>query len=910
MPANSLLQIRKGTASQWSEVNPVLSSGEPGYDTTNSILKIGDGVSNWSSLNSHKHNISDINGFASGVADTINTEMIGGSGISLIYSSQNNTVTISVTGIVSGGEGGGSSGPVTVADITDFNIGVSGLIENIYAPLSSPVFTGVPIVPTANSGSNDNQIANTKFVRNEIASVINSAPEALDTLYELAGALGNDSNFATTITNTLSNKASLSGAIFTGAVTIPSGSINATTLSVTGVPVSVSGHTHSISDILDFDTSVDAKFDTNVVGGSGILLSFDSNTQTLSINALNTGISLSNTDSLPEGSSNLYFTALRASGASPVQSVAGKTGVITLSSSDVGLGNVDNTSDTNKPISLAVQSGLDLKAALSHTHTVLDIFELDSTLNGKQPSGNYAVLDSSANFSYLSVTGTSVSLSGHAHTYSDISNFSSGVASSVNTELVGGSGISLDYNSSTNTVNISVTGIVGGGGITGPIYTTGIVDFNTGVSGLLTDYAQLNSPALTGTPIVPTAPTGTNSNQIASTEFVRNEIANLVASAPSTLDTLNEIALSLNNDASFSSTIVSGLAGKASLSGASFSGSVVIPSGSINANILTVDNVPVSVSGHTHIASNISGLDTAIENKFDTSIAAGSGISLTYDSGNSTLTISTTGVSSGGGSGLSWSSVPSVSTHSGSAGQIAYDNNYFYICTGTNNWARTQIIPWSDDPYFNYVALLLHMDGSGSTFVDNSPTPKTITAYGGTTQSSSESKWGGSSLLIDSVSKYLSINSSAFVLTGDFVMECWVYMTGSASSYVLIEGRNNFNGYEDFVWYLNGGGYHGFVVVSSGSRLDGNSALVPQNQWSHIALVRSNGVISAYVDGVRDAVTVNYSGAIIPASSTLRIGSNGSQGFSGYIDDLRITIGSSRGYTGSTINVPTAAFPN
>jgi hypothetical protein len=50
MAVNDLIQIRKGTASAWTSANPVLASGEPGYDLTNSILKIGDGVSNWVSL--------------------------------------------------------------------------------------------------------------------------------------------------------------------------------------------------------------------------------------------------------------------------------------------------------------------------------------------------------------------------------------------------------------------------------------------------------------------------------------------------------------------------------------------------------------------------------------------------------------------------------------------------------------------------------------------------------------------------------------------------------------------------------------------------------------------------------------------------------------------------------------------
>ena len=67
------------------------------------------------------------------------------------------------------------------------------------------------------------------------------------------------------------------------------------------------------------------------------------------------------TDSVTEGTTNLYFTTSRASAAAPVQSVAGRTGTVTLAKGDVGLGNVDNTSDANKAISTATQTALDAK---------------------------------------------------------------------------------------------------------------------------------------------------------------------------------------------------------------------------------------------------------------------------------------------------------------------------------------------------------------------------------------------------------------------------------------------------------------------------------------------------------------------------------------------------------------------
>ncbi|ELT4196047.1 phage tail protein [Escherichia coli] len=74
------------------------------------------------------------------------------------------------------------------------------------ADLSSPAFTDKPTTPTAAEGDKSQQIANTEFVMRAIASLVDSSPEALNTLNELAQALGNDPNFATTVTNALAGK--------------------------------------------------------------------------------------------------------------------------------------------------------------------------------------------------------------------------------------------------------------------------------------------------------------------------------------------------------------------------------------------------------------------------------------------------------------------------------------------------------------------------------------------------------------------------------------------------------------------------------------------------------------------------------------------------------------------------------
>ncbi|EOC0922462.1 tail fiber protein [Cronobacter sakazakii] len=75
-----------------------------------------------------------------------------------------------------------------------------------YATKASPTFTGIPTAPTPANSDNSKKLATTEFVAKALAALAGSAPETLDTLKELADALGNDPNFATTVLNKLAEK--------------------------------------------------------------------------------------------------------------------------------------------------------------------------------------------------------------------------------------------------------------------------------------------------------------------------------------------------------------------------------------------------------------------------------------------------------------------------------------------------------------------------------------------------------------------------------------------------------------------------------------------------------------------------------------------------------------------------------
>jgi hypothetical protein len=104
-------------------------------------------------------------------------------------------------------------------------LGSDGLIQflskSTWLLALNAVLTGTPTAPTALAGTNTQQIATTAFVQAAINALIDAAPGALNTLDELAAALGDDANFAATITAALAAKAPLASPALTGNPTAP-----------------------------------------------------------------------------------------------------------------------------------------------------------------------------------------------------------------------------------------------------------------------------------------------------------------------------------------------------------------------------------------------------------------------------------------------------------------------------------------------------------------------------------------------------------------------------------------------------------------------------------------------------------------------------------------------------------------
>ena len=652
------------------------------------------------------------------------------------------------------------------------------------APLASPALTGTPTAPTATAGTSTTQVATTEFVGTAVANLVASAPAALNTLDELAAALGDDANYAATITTALGTKAPLASPTFTGTVTLPTGTVTSGMIAdstivnadisasaaialsklangtsgqiivanASGVPTWVS----ETGDVTISDTGATAI-------SAGVIVDADVNASAAiaqsKISGLTTDLGLKAPIAGPT------FT-----GTVTVPTLAVTTTATGITKSMVGLGNVDNTADSAKPVSTATQTALDAKLALAggtmtgaltlsgapssdlhaatkgyvdsavqglHVHasvkaattaniTLATAVENGDVLDGvtlatgdrilvknqtttsqngiyivaatgaptratdfdtaaEVDSGDFVFVDqgtTQANTGWVQIntpatigtdaiefvqfSGAGTYLAGSALTLTG-NTFSIADGAITSAKIADGAIVDADVNASAAIAQSKISGLtsdlaakaplasptftgtvagitksmVGLGNVDNttdaakPVSTatqtaldlkanlasptfTGTVTLPTGtvtsamildgtivdadinasaaiaqskISGLSTSLglkADLASPALSGVPTAPTAAANTNTTQIATTAYVQTEIADLIASAPGALDTLDELAAALGDDANYAATITTALGGKAPLASPALTGTPTSPTAAADTNTTQV----------------------------------------------------------------------------------------------------------------------------------------------------------------------------------------------------------------------------------------------------------------------------------------------------------------------------------
>ena len=199
---------------------------------------------------------------------------------------------------------------------------------------------------------------------------------------------------------------------------------------------------------------------------------------------------------------------------------------------------------------------------------------------------------------------------------------------------------------------------------------------------------------------------------------------------------------------------------------------------------------------------------------------------------------------------------------------------------------------------------LLHFDGN-----INDASGKVWTAYGGATTSTTQSKFGSSSLYLDGIDDYLSTPDSDdfYFGTFPFTIDCWVYWT-SASTQVLFQQLTSGDNYVQLALYSSSialRGYSGSIACEIY-----NTTPIPLNKWTHLAIVYTGTSGFIFFDGILQSTTITNPQLGFPniASNTV-IGKNlytNSNFFNGYIDEFRITKG--KALWTSNFTPPTAPY--
>ena len=562
------MQQRRGTAAQWTGANPTLAAGEIGYETDTGKFKIGNGSSTWSALNYYVDANAILDG-APGVLDTLN-ELAAALGddpafITTVGTNLSNhtNATTSVHGIADTADLATQqfvTDAVSNAEVDQSTLAGAGIdwnsgtgqfdIDNTVATLdgvqtlTNKTLDSNTVATTQLLADSSTKVATTEFVHNRLAALLDNAPSTLDTLNELAAALADDENFAATIatdignlTTTVDGKLSLSGGTMAGTIILQADPINVNdaatknyvdNTSTTAASGAVSSHNalttnvHGIADVGELATE-------SYVGD-------EIDTHALATNVHGIADAISNHNN---GNLNVHGIA--------------DTSALALST-DIEAHRLDTTSVHG--IADTADLVLTGDARLSDTRTPTDDSVSTAKIVNSAVTADKLAGDSVTTAKIEDGAVTSAKIANGTIVDADIS-----ATAAIAMTKIDGLGAALDLKAPL--ADPTFTGTVSG--ITKSMVGLGNVD-NT---------ADANKPVSTAqAAAIATA----KSEAIADATAQVNAV---IASAPAALNTLDELAAALGDDANFATTVTNSLATKAPLASPTFTGTVTVAASGI-----------------------------------------------------------------------------------------------------------------------------------------------------------------------------------------------------------------------------------------------------------------------------------------------------------------------------------------
>ena len=611
------LQLRRGTAADWTSVNPVLAAGEMGVETDTRKVKVGDGATSWSGLD---YIASDSPAIGEIAQDAINEALVAGTGITKSYDDAGNTITVSVDTTTIATQ--------SYVDQATANIVTLDANQTLTAKtLASPSLTGTPIAPTAAAGTDTTQLATTAFVQDAIEIVVGAAPGALNTLAEIAASLNDDADLSGTLTNSISEKVSKSGDTMSGV-------LNMNTSKITSLGTATT----------DFDAANKLYVDQRTANAVGSHKDTTTNIHGIADTAnlvVTTDLRLSDTRTPSDNSvgadkiqANAVTTAKIASDAITTEKIADL---------NITEGKINTSAVTADKIgALAVTEGKIADSAVTAVKIASDAITTEKIVNENITTAKIADLNiTTAKIADLNITEGKIN------------------TSAVTADKIGALAVTEGKiaDSAVTTVKIAdnaiTTGKISAGTIidsdinnAAEIATSKISGLDTALNAKLdsataaSTYAPIESPTFTGTVSgvtkghvglgdvdntsdvnKPVSTAQASAIATAKSEAIADatsQVNAVIASAPAALDTLDELAAALGDDANFATTVTNSLATKAPLASPTFTGTVTVAADGIafsdktqtKAGVASITTIATEVSSSTTL--DALGTDAAV----------------------------------------------------------------------------------------------------------------------------------------------------------------------------------------------------------------------------------------------------------------------------------------------------------
>jgi peptidoglycan hydrolase CwlO-like protein len=401
----------------------------------------------------------------------------------------------------------------------------------------------------------------TDKINTKIAELVGAAPSTLDTLNEIAAALDNNAEYADTIVAALDLKAPKESPTFTGTVTAPTpdGSDNSTKVATTQY---VQGNLATIS--------------TNLGNVGDDVITLQAGVESLNTSMAEAQLDITNLQT-SDGtiSTNLDALEVRVSGNdTSISQLDASIETLETSISDVSgdVSALDTRLTTAEGEITALETNL-TSVTVDVTEVSAEVVTIQSDVTTLQ--SNVSTIDGNVDAIDVRVTSAEADI---AALETQTGNSDAHIAASLNVHGIANTADlatkSYADNAKTDAISTSATAIA--------------------------LKADIDSPALTGTPTAPTATAGTDTTQIATTAFVQDAIESVIGAAPAALDTLNELAAAINDDSSYAATVTSELALKAPKADPTFTGTVALPA----ASSVTLDGTALSATLATKADNN------------------------------------------------------------------------------------------------------------------------------------------------------------------------------------------------------------------------------------------------------------------------------------------------------------------